>query len=87
MTGGDFAEIFCEEWCAGGVELVADMWSRRPRRGDMDLSGIEQCVGPQNITSPSGLIAAAREVAEAVTGGASLTKHLFFQNWSILQKW
>lgn len=68
MTGGDFAEIFCEEWCAGGVELVADMWSRHTRRGDMDLSGIEQCVGPQNVTSPSGFIAAARKVADAVTG-------------------
>jgi len=73
MTGGDFAEIYCEDRRSGGMGLVdghveAASTVRRHGAGIRVFRGLNSVYVHTNDTSPSGLIAAARKAADAVPG-------------------
>ena len=72
-TGGDFAEIYCEDRRSGGMGLVDDHVEaastvRRHGAGIRVFRGLNSVYVHTNDTTPSGLIAAARKAADAVPG-------------------
>ena len=74
-TGGDFAEIFCEDRRSGAMGLVdghVEQAStvRRHGAGIRVFRGLNSVYVHTNDTSPSGLVAAARKAADAVSGDA-----------------
>ena len=74
-TGGDFAEIFCEDRRSGSMGLVdgrveAAATVRRHGAGIRVYRGLNSVYVHTNDTAPSGLLAAARKAADAVEGGA-----------------
>ena len=74
-TGGDFAEIFCEDRNSGTMTLVdghveAANTVRRHGAGIRVYRGLNSVYVHTNDTSPSGLAAAARKAADAVSGDA-----------------
>lgn len=76
-TGGDFAEIFCEDRRSGAMALVsghveAASTLRRHGAGIRVFRGLNSVYVHTNDTSPSGLIAAARKAADAVSGDAQI---------------
>ena len=76
-TGGDFAEIFCEDRRSGALGLVdghveAASTVRRHGAGVRIYSGLSSVYVHTNDTSLSGLLAAARKAADAVSGGAAI---------------
>ena len=73
MTGGDFAEIYCEDRRSGAMGLVsghveAASTLRRHGAGIRVFRGLNSVYVHTNDTSPSGLLAAAKKAADAVTG-------------------
>ncbi len=75
-TGGDFAELFCEDRRSGGMSLVdghveTASTVRRHGAGIRVYSGLNSVYVHTNDTSPSGLIASARKAADAVRGSAT----------------
>ncbi len=75
-TGGDFAELFCEDRRSGAVGLVdghveAASTMRRHGAGIRVYSGLSSVYVHTNDTSLNGLVAAARKAADAVSGGAN----------------
>lgn len=76
-TGGDFAELFCEDRRSGAVGLVdghveAASTMRRHGAGIRVYSGLSSVYVHTNDTSLSGLVAAARKAADAVSGSANV---------------
>ena len=76
-TGGDFAEIFCEDRQSGSIGLVdgrvdAASTVRRHGAGIRIYCGLNSVYVHTNDTSPSGLAAAARKAADAVSGDAAV---------------
>ena len=72
-TGGDFAEIFCEDRRSGAMSLVggkveASTTARRHGAGVRVFRGLNSVYVHTNDTSPEGLISAARQAADAVPG-------------------
>ena len=72
-TGGDFAEIYCEDRRSGGMSLMdghveAASTRRRHGAGIRVFRGLNSVYVHTNDTSPAGLTAAARKAADAVTG-------------------
>ena len=72
-TGGDFAEIFCEDRNSGAMGLVdghveAATTLRRHGAGIRIYRGLNSVYVHTNDTSLSGLTAAARKAADAVPG-------------------
>ena len=72
-TGGDFAEIFCEDRRSGAMGLVdghveASNTTRRHGAGIRIYRGLNSVYVHTNDTSLSGLVAAARKAADAVPG-------------------
>ena len=72
-TGGDFAEIFCEDRQSGAMGLVgghveAASTVRRHGAGIRVYRGFNSVYVHTNDTSLSGLLAAARKAADAVPG-------------------
>ena len=70
-TGGDFAEIFCEDRRSGAVGLVSGHVEsastvRRHGAGIRVYNGLNSVYVTTNDTSLSGLLAAARKAADAV---------------------
>ena len=75
-TGGDFAELFCEDRRSGALGLVdghveAASTVRRHGAGIRVYSGLSSVYVHTNDTSLSGLVAAARKAADAVEGAAA----------------
>ena len=75
-TGGDFAEIFCEDRRSGALALVSSHVEnastvRKHGAGIRVYNGLNSVYVHTNDTSLSGLIAAARKAADAVSGTAS----------------
>ena len=76
-TGGDFAEIFCEDRRSGAMGLVdghveAASTVRRHGAGIRVYRGLNSVYVHTNDTSPSGLQSAARKAADAVSGDAAI---------------
>ena len=76
-TGGDFAEIFCEDRHSGAMGLVdghveSASTVRSHGAGIRVYDGLNSVYVHTNDTSPSGLIAAARKAADAVDGSAAV---------------
>lgn len=76
-TGGDFAEIYCEDRRSGSMGLVdghveAASTVRRHGAGIRVFKDLYSVYVHTNDTSPSGLIDAARKAADAVTGEARI---------------
>ncbi len=76
-TGGDFAELFCEDRRSGAVGLVdgrveSASTVRRHGAGIRVYSGLSSVYVHTNDTSLSGLVAAARKAADAVSGAANV---------------
>ena len=74
-TGGDFAEIFCEDRMSGAMGLVnghveAATTVRRHGAGIRIYRGLSSVYVHTNDTSPSGLLAAAGRAADAIDGAA-----------------
>ncbi len=72
-TGGDFAELFCEDRRSGGLGLVdghveSASTVRRHGAGIRVYNGLNSVYVHTNDTSLSGLISAARKAADAVEG-------------------
>ena len=72
-TGGDFAELFCEDRRSGALGLVGGhvenaATTRRHGAGIRVYRGLNSVYVHTNDTSLSGLLAAARKAADAVTG-------------------
>ena len=72
-TGGDFAEIFCEDRRSGALGLVGGRvenatTTRRHGAGIRVYHGLNSVYVHTNDTSLSGLVAAARKAADAVSG-------------------
>ena len=66
-TGGDFAEIFCEDRRTGAMNLVdghveSAATARRHGAGIRVYRGLNSVYVHTNDTAPSGLMAAARKV-------------------------
>ena len=76
-TGGDFAELFCEDRRSGAVGLVDGRVEnastvRRHGAGIRVYSGLNSVYVHTNDTGLSGLTAAARKAADAVSGTAAV---------------
>ncbi len=76
-TGGDFAELFCEDRRSGAVGLVDGRvenasTTRRHGAGIRVYNGLSSVYVHTNDTSLNGLIAAARKAADAVSGSAGV---------------
>ena len=76
-TGGDFAELFCEDRRSGAVGLVdghveSASTVRRHGAGIRVYSALSSVYVHTNDTSLSGLVAAARKAADAVSGAANV---------------
>lgn len=76
-TGGDFAEIFCEDRRSGALGLVSGhvenaTTARRHGAGIRVYCGFNSVYVHTNDTGFSGLMAAARKAADAVTGNPHL---------------
>ena len=76
-TGGDVAELFCEDRRSGAVGLVdgrveSASTVRRHGAGIRVYSGLSSVYVHTNDTSLSGLVAAARKAADAVSGAANV---------------
>ena len=76
-TGGDFAEIYCEDRRSGAMGLVsgrveAASTLRRHGAGIRVFNGLNSVYVHTNDTSPSGLLAAAKKAADAVSGDAGI---------------
>ena len=76
-TGGDFAEIYCEDRRSGAMSLVsghveAASTVRRHGAGIRVFRGLNSVYVHTNDTSPSGLLAAANKAADAVSGDAQI---------------
>ncbi len=76
-TGGDFAELFCEDRRSGAVGLVdghveSASTVRRHGAGIRVYNGLSSVYVHTNDTSLSGLVAAARKAADAVSGAANV---------------
>ena len=76
-TGGDFAEIFCEDRRSGSMAMVSGHVEnastvRRHGAGIRVYNGLNSVYVHTNDTSLSGLIAAARKAADAVSGDAAI---------------
>ena len=74
-TGGDFAEIYCEDRRSGAMSLVdghveTASTVRRHGAGIRVFNGLNSVYVHTNDTSPAGLAAAARKAADAVCGSA-----------------
>ena len=74
-TGGDFAELFCEDRRSGSMSLVGGhienaATGRRHGAGIRVFHGLNSVYVHTNDTSLSGLLAAARKAADAVSGKA-----------------
>ena len=72
-TGGDFAELFCEDRRSGGMGLVdghveSASTVRRHGAGIRVYNGLNSVYVHTNDTSLSGLLCAARKAADAVSG-------------------
>ena len=75
-TGGDFAELFCEDRRSGAVGLVdgrveSATTVRRHGAGIRVYNGLNSVYVHTNDTGLSGLLAAARKAADAVCGSAA----------------
>ena len=75
-TGGDFAELFCEDRRSGGMGLVDGhvenaATARRHGAGIRVYNGLNSVYVHTNDTSASGLLSAARKAADAVSGGGA----------------
>ena len=76
-TGGDFAELFCEDRRSGAMGLVdghveSAATVRRHGAGIRVYNGLNSVYVHTNDTSLSGLVAAARKAADAVSGSAAV---------------
>ena len=76
-TGGDFAEIFCEDRRSGAMTLVdshveSASTVRRHGAGIRVYRGLNSVYVHTNDTSLSGLLAAARKAADAVEGDCEI---------------
>ena len=76
-TGGDFAELFCEDRRSGGLGLVDGRVEnastvRRHGAGIRVYNGLNSVYVHTNDTSLSGLLSAARKAADAVSGSAAV---------------
>ncbi len=76
-TGGDFAELYCEDRRGGGVGLVdghveTATTMRSHGAGIRVYNGLSSVYVHTNDTSLNGLVAAARKAADAVDGAAGL---------------
>ena len=76
-TGGDFAELFCEDRRSGAMGLVdghveSASTLRRHGAGIRVYNGLNSVYVHTNDTSLSGLTAAARKAADAVQGSAAI---------------
>ena len=76
-TGGDFAELFCEDRRSGAMGLVdghveSASTLRRHGAGIRVYNGLSSVYVHTNDTSLSGLTAAARKAADAVQGSAAV---------------
>ena len=75
-TGGDFAELFCEDRRSGGVGLVDGRvenatTARAHGAGIRVYNGLSSVYVHTNDTGLSGLLSAARKAADAVSGSAT----------------
>ena len=81
-TGGDFAELFCEDRRSGAMGLVdgrveSASTVRRHGAGIRVYRGLNSVYVHTNDTSLAGLVAAARKAADAVgTGSECVDVHL-----------
>ncbi len=76
-TGGDFAEIFCEDRSSGALSLLSGTVqnataARRHGAGIRVYNGLSSVYVHTNDTSLSGLTAAARKAADAVEGAGGV---------------
>jgi len=76
-TGGDFAELFCEDRRSGAMGLVdghveSASTVRRHGAGIRVYRGLNSVYVHTNDTSLSGLMAVARKAADAVSGDAAI---------------
>ena len=76
-TGGDFAELFCEDRRSGAMGLVDGHVEnastvRRHGAGIRVYNGLNSVYVHTNDTSLSGLLSAARKAADAVSGSAAV---------------
>lgn len=76
-TGGDFAELYCEDRRGGGVGLVdghveTATTMRSHGAGIRVYNGLSSVYVHTNDTSLNGLVAAARKAADAVDGAAGV---------------
>ena len=82
VTGGDFAELFCEDRKSGAVSLVdghveTASTVRKHGAGIRIYKGLNSVYVHTNDTSLTGLIASARKAADAIRGGgAPMDVHL-----------
>lgn len=76
-TGGDFAELFCEDRRSGGMGLVdghveSASTVRRHGAGIRVYNGLNSVYVHTNDTSLTGLISAANKAADAVDGAGAV---------------
>ena len=76
-TGGDFAEIFCEDRSSGAMGLVDGHVEnastvRRHGAGIRVYRGLNSVYVHTNDTGLMGLLAAARKAADAISGDAAV---------------